>query len=137
MRKKALKRSISLLIACILCVAMSVCAFAAEVDNPSEKEIVSYSRDLLYSKGKSINVSTSFTITTEEVNWNADFYVGVIGNTGVTYYVTMTTPNNISYQATVVGDGGLVKIAHFYNLFESECKSSTLFSIYPLVVFKL
>lgn len=120
MKKDFFRRLICLLMVCVLCFVMGTGAFATElqVNNAAMAssfskgiEAASSNRDLLYSEGKSVKVSTTVTITTEETNKNAEFYVGVIGNTGVSYYVTMTAANGTQYGAVVKGDNGLVKIA--------------------------
>ncbi len=120
MKSNLFRRLSCLLMVCVLCFVMGTSALATEPQGndatmisslSGDVETKSTNRDLLYSEGKSVKVSTTVTITTEETNRNAQFYVGVIGNTGVSYYVTMTAANGTQYGAVVKGDNGLVKIA--------------------------
>ena len=122
--KKNFKTIFAMLMACILCLAGSVNAFASndletkEVLSVEESQIESEidtqntraAGNLLYADSASISSRRTITITTDEGNWDANFYVGVIGNTGDEYYVCMTDATGETCIATAVGDGGLVNI---------------------------
>lgn len=71
--------------------------------------------NLLYSDSKSVpsgsSSATTVTINTSEGNFDGDFYVGIIGNSGATYNVTMRAANGTTYTGVVTSGGSAVHIA--------------------------
>lgn len=108
--RKIFKRLGAILLALTLCMSMSAIAFAAEADNNFEisaKTAQLYSiGQVLYSKSEQLNdSSTTFTITTSEANWDADFILSVAGSSSEKFTVTLLAANGTFYDSTVYANG--------------------------------
>lgn len=110
---KNIKRFVSVLLACAICLSMTVVAFASE----SEKDSASYevandantgrsAGNVILSQTASLSLSNpSFLVRLDSGNWSADFTVAVFGKANTYYTVTMTQGSKIYNLGTVKGDG--------------------------------
>ncbi len=123
MKRRLFKRlCVFAMIACFGIASMSTTnVFASEVINKKttieiveDEAITTYAEgNLLYSSSATIKNSATVTITTAEGNVNANFYVGVLGNTGKTYTVNMYVNGKLRNEiAMVVGGGEFINIAN-------------------------
>ena len=108
--KKTFKRLGAILLALVLCISMSAVAFAAEADinleTSAETAQVYSIGQVLYTKSEQLNnSSTTFTITTSEANWDADFILSVAGSSGEKFTVTLLAANGTFYDSTVYANG--------------------------------
>lgn len=126
---KTIKRFISLLLACVLCLSMSAVAFAAETENTVPVEIAE-SEDVSRSAGNVIGSgsaylpsgSGTFTVTLDQSNWWTDFTVAITGNNNGRYRITMEH-NGSSYSLGEVYGNGLGT-----NLYELTYASAGLYT---------
>jgi hypothetical protein len=108
MRKNvsSLKKFFAMFLVICLCTMMSATAFAAEEKVPEENVASNSVGSILYSASAYFTKSTTLTITMTKGNWDADFLVTVIGNSGATYEVDMTTPSGTVYTSFITGGSG-------------------------------
>ena len=118
--KRLCMRLLALAMAVCICSVCSINTFAMAYDSysyvPEElsgAEISTYSAgNLLYAPSKTIETTATITVNMESANWDANFYVGVLGNAGNLYNVYMTAPNGNSYEALVTGNEDFINIAN-------------------------
>ncbi|MBS5857886.1 MAG: hypothetical protein KIC60_05310 [Clostridium sp.] len=118
---KKTRRFLAMALCAIMTCFGTTTAFAAEnnalsSENATTQDVSTRAvGDILYSKNQPVpsgsEASTTITINTAEGNFDGDFFVGVIGNSGATYNVTMTTPKNKTYTGMVSSGGSAVHIA--------------------------
>lgn len=111
--KKNVKRFGSMLLALVMCLSMSVVAFAAENTEPCESTCSASNVASTYAVGQTLyqraeNMSTNsmtYHIVTNEANWDADFSMSISGSPSERFEVTMVAANGEVYRTTVYGNG--------------------------------
>lgn len=116
MSRKILNRIVSILVALTLCLGTTLTAFAAEENTfvegigvvDEESGIMPYSEPLAYAVSPQDLIDTRYVfLHLDNTDTSATFEAGIDTNPGVYYKVSVLTPDNRTFSATIVADGYL------------------------------